>query len=132
MKFILFFSLMSMMAIGGFVLAEEEIVSSNFYQTYLHTSQTTKEQSEFKPIKTSELPVDVLKSFIDSPFGKHNITQVYLIPAENASNWMAHVMKNYSNQNIAEETYVLALTAKESKAQLRFSKSGKLIRIINS
>lgn len=134
MKFILFFSLVSIVAISGFVLAEEEIAGSDFYQNYLHDSQSldTDKDAEPQPIKASELPSDVLKSFADSPFGKHPISQAYLIPAEKTTNWISQLMKKYSPQNISEETYLLALNGKKIQTQLRFSKSGKLIKIITT
>lgn len=132
MKFILFFFLVSVVSIAGFVLAEDRITDSDFYQNYLHTSQAVDQEAEFKPIKASELPADVLESFANGPFGKYNISQAYLIPAEKASNWITHIVKDYAQQKTSEETYLLALNGKESKTQLRFSKKGKLIRIINT
>lgn len=132
MKFILFFSLVSIVTISGFVLAEEEITSSDFYQNYLNSSPSVDEEVELKPIKASELPSDVLKSFAKSPFGTHTISQAYLIPTEKASNWISHIMKHYSPIQISEETYVLALGGKKFQTQLRFSKSGKLIKIITT
>ncbi|WPP48808.1 hypothetical protein [Catalinimonas niigatensis] len=135
MKFILFFSLVSIVSISGFVLAEEEITSSDFYHHYLHSSQASQavdKKVELKPIKASELPSDVLKSFAKSPFGKYTISQAYLIPTEKASNWISQIMKHYSPIQVSEETYVLALNGKKFQTQLRFSKSGKLIKIITT
>jgi hypothetical protein len=132
MKFILFFFLVSVVSITGFVLAEDKITDSDFYQNYLHAPQVIEREVDFKPIKASELPSDVLESFANSPFGKHTISQAYLVPAEKASNWIARVVKDYSTQNISEETYLLALNGKKTQTQLRFSKKGKLIKIITT
>lgn len=132
MKFILFFSLVSIVAISGFGLAEDQITGSDFYQNYLQSSQSVDQDVELKPINASELPSDVLKSFAKSPFGEHTISQAYLIPAEKASSLISQIMVRYSPVHVSEETYLLALNGNNIQTQLRFSKSGKLIKIITT
>ncbi len=131
MKFILFFSLISITAIAGFVVAEKQIVSSGFYQTYLD-APSSHNRLDAKPIKTSELPADILRSLESSKFGKHTISQIYFVPAKNTSHWVSQFFNDYSELVVFEETYLLSLTDHESSTQLKFSKHGKLIEIINT
>lgn len=132
MKFMQFFFLVSVVSIISFVLAEDKITTSDFYQNYLHEdSQVLEQDAELKPINASELPSVVMESFANSPFGKQTISQVYLVPAKEASDLISQIV-SYSFQDTSEETYLLSLKDKKAKTQLRFSKSGKLIKVISA
>ncbi|MEK6476568.1 hypothetical protein WJR50_03500 [Catalinimonas sp. 4WD22] len=128
-----FFFLVSVVSIVSFMLAEDKITTSDFYQNYLHNDSKVVEEApeEFRPIKASELPSVVMESFANSPFGKHTISQVYLIPAKGASDLISQIV-NYSFHDSSEETYLLSLKDKKINTQLRFSKSGKLIKVISA
>ncbi|MDF9799896.1 cobalamin biosynthesis Co2+ chelatase CbiK [Catalinimonas alkaloidigena] len=112
--------------------SEDKITASDFYQNYLHSdAQVIEKDAELKPINASELPSKVMESFANSPFGKHTISQVYLIPAKETSDLISQIV-SYSLQDTSEETYLLSLKGKEVETQLRFSKSGKLIHVISA
>lgn len=132
MKFMQFFFLVSVVSIIGFMLAEDKITTSDFYQNYLHNdAQVLEKDAELKPINASELPSVVMESFANSPFGKHTISQVYLVPAKEASDLLSHIV-NHSFEDASEETYLLSLKDKKAETRLRFSKSGKLIKVISA
>ncbi|WKN32647.1 hypothetical protein PZB74_04725 [Porifericola rhodea] len=111
-------------------MAEDRITDSDFYQNYLQTEQSVENKLELKPIKASELPYDVLKSFAKSPFGKYAIAEAHMVPAKQVSNMIAQVVNDYSKSQLVEETYLLTLNKDEKSTQLRFNKKGKLIKII--
>lgn len=133
MRFMLFFLIVSIAAIMGFGLAEDQITSSAFYQNYLHqetTQPANQEEADFLPIKASELPSIVKEGFDNSMYKDEIISQVYVTPAKHVSDWISHAINGkLSLDDLSEKTCMLALHGKKVSTQLLFDKNGKLIKV---
>lgn len=127
MKFILFFYILSLSAITGFLLADDQITGSDFFQQYLSGDDTVVEQ---QPVPSTDLPSEVIKSFSDGAFGNKIISQAYMIPATTDS-----VMTDQwgNSHELPGETYVLLLAAdsNHTNTTLKYSSTGKLINVTN-
>lgn len=127
MKFILFFYLLSLSAITGFLLAEDYIIESDFYRQYL--SADTMEVKQ-QPIRNADLPSEVIQSFSDGAFGDKIITQAYKIPASSGSELIDRMV---NNQHVPEDTFVLLLASDSNNINttLKYSRTGELINVLN-
>jgi len=127
MRFILFFYLLSLTVIIGFVLAEDTVVDSDFYQEYLAAKEISTALQE-EPIRRTDIPSKVMKSFAESPFNDKVISQAYKIPASTASNLISALIDNAEK---SEETYVLALAGENERMyRLRYNRHGELINVV--
>jgi hypothetical protein len=126
MKFILFFYLLSLSVITGFVLAEDYITDSDFYQEYMRGKAFELQQ---EPIHHDDVPTEVMKGFSESAFGDKIISQAYIIPAS-TSNLIAALVNEKEDP---KETYVLTLAADSNQMNtiLKFDRKGKLINVFN-
>lgn len=129
MKFILFFYLLSLSVITGAVLSEDYITESDFYRQYLENSSI---KASHQPIQYEELPSEVIKSFSESAFGDKMISQVYIIPASDASKLFNDVVMN---ETAPEKMYLLTLATEteqdETGTILKFNSQGKLVNVQN-
>jgi hypothetical protein len=127
MKFILFFYVLSLLVITGFLLADDQITGSDFFQQYLSGDDTTVEQ---RPIPPTALPSEVMQSFSEGAFGNKVISQAYVIPATTDSIPMNQWVSGY---DFSGETYVLLLAAdsNHTSTTLKYSNAGKLINVEN-
>ena len=127
MKFILFFYILSLSAITGFLLADDQITGSDFFQEYLSGDDAVVEQ---QPIPRTDLPSEVIQSFSDGVFGNKIISQAYMIPATTDS-----VLTDQwgNSHDFSGETYVLLLAAdsNHTSTTLKYSSTGKLINVTN-
>lgn len=127
MKFILFFYLLSLSAITGFLLTEDYITDSEFYQQYL--SGDTIEVQHL-PIRNAEVPSEVMQSFSQGAFGDKIISQAYKVPAAPGSKLIDRLV---NGQPSPEDIYVLSLAAdsNDTSTKLEYSRKGKLINVLN-
>ena len=124
MRFILFFYVLCLTVISGFVIAGDQLTDSAFYEEYLSGKV---EQLQREPIQTSDLPTEVMRSFFESPFKDKNIAHAYRVPA--ADN---NLLSQFFYQS-TQEVYVIALaeSSKKVATKLKYNSKGKLINVID-
>lgn len=127
MKFILFFYLLSLSAITGFLIAEDYILMSDFYRQYLSANTMEVEQ---QPIRNTDLPSEVIQSFSEGAFGDKIISQAYKIPASSGSELIEQMV---NHRQVSEDTFVLMLASDSNNISttLKYSRTGKLINVLN-
>lgn len=127
MKFVRFFCLLSLAAIIASALAEDLIVQTSFFKKYLDESI---EEVNYKMIEASEIPSEVMRSFMQSPFKDLSIQKVHKVEDHTmleAPTWIW--LKNVAPKKSKETLYVLSLTDnidKNIKAVISFNYQGEL------
>jgi hypothetical protein len=127
MRFILFFYILSLSAITAFLLTEDYITDSEFYQQYLTDDTLAVQQF---PIQNADVPSEVMQSFSEGAFGDKIISQAYKIPASPGYELIDRLV---NNQRTPEDTYVLLLASDSNNISttLKYSRTGKLINVLN-
>lgn len=131
MKFIKFFYLLSLTAIIASILAQDAIVQTSFFKNYLDESV---EETSRSLIHTSEIPEEVIKGFMESPFKDLSIREVYKVEGQvmEMPIWVQNVINKPESET--KTSYVLAVADninQNVKTVLSFSHHGKLLNIEN-
>jgi len=124
MRFILFFYVLCLAVISGFVVAGDQLTDSAFYKEYL-TGRIDQLQQE--SIQTSDLPTEVMRSFFEGPFKDKDIAHAYRLPSS-----YNNLLSRFFYQS-SQEVYVLTLAENRKliNTKLKYSSKGKLINVID-
>ncbi len=130
MKVIKFFCLIGLLAVIASAVAENTIVSSSFFKQYLDRSIASTHQA----ISLSDIPTEVIESFMQSPYKDLHIHEVQKIEdhASFSFAWATYLMP--AKAFAPEVQYVLSLgddVSQQVVAIVSFDYKGKLLTIRN-
>ncbi len=127
MKFIKFFFLLSLAAIIAAASMQDVIVQTSFFKNHLDKNLATLSR---RTIDVSEIPAEVMKSLMESPFSHLSIQEIYVEEDASPASMLTPVADHFLPGSIA--LYVVALTdyvGHPIKATLSFNPQGKLMGV---